>query len=69
MKAFRTAVVYGNVMGSFAVEDFGLTRLLNIGNEEITKRFRLYQTLTQTLDFEGLLSIFPAKRRVLTNGD
>lgn len=47
VKAFKTAVVYGNVMGSFAVEDFGLTRLLNIGNEEITKRFRLYQTLTQ----------------------
>lgn len=47
VKEFKTAVVYGNVMGSFAVEDFGLTRLLNIGNEEIIKRFRLYRTLTQ----------------------
>lgn len=47
VKEFRTAVVYGNVMGSFAVEDFGLTRLLNIGNEEISKRFHLYRTLTQ----------------------
>jgi sugar/nucleoside kinase (ribokinase family) len=47
VKEFRSAVVYGNVMGSFAVEDFGLTRLLRIGNEEITKRFNLYRTLTQ----------------------
>jgi sugar/nucleoside kinase (ribokinase family) len=47
VKEFRSAVVYGNVMGSFAVEDFGLTRLLNIDNEEISKRFHLYRTLTQ----------------------
>jgi sugar/nucleoside kinase (ribokinase family) len=44
---FRSAVVYGNVMGSFAVEDFGLTRLLSIGREEIIKRFHLYRGLTQ----------------------
>ena len=43
---FRSAVVYGNVMGSFAVEDFGLTRLLSIGREEIVKRFHLYRGLT-----------------------
>lgn len=47
VKEFKSAVVYGNVMGSFAVEDFGLTRLLSIGNEEIIKRFHLYRTLTQ----------------------
>jgi cytidine kinase len=47
VREFRSAVVYGNVMGSFAVEDFGLTRLLSIGNEEIFKRFHLYRTLTQ----------------------
>jgi|SRR5918996_136942 sugar/nucleoside kinase (ribokinase family) len=44
---FRSAVVYGNVMGSFAVEDFGLNRLLSIDKEEISKRFHLYRTLTQ----------------------
>ena len=47
VKEFRSAVVYGNVMGSFAVEDFGLTRLLDISSEEISKRFQLYRTLTQ----------------------
>jgi cytidine kinase len=44
---YRSAVVYGNVMGSFAVEDFGLNRLLSIDKEEISKRFHLYRTLTQ----------------------
>jgi sugar/nucleoside kinase (ribokinase family) len=44
---FRSAVVYGNVMGSFTVEDFGLNRLLSIDKEEISKRFHLYRTLTQ----------------------
>lgn len=47
VKDFKSAVVYGNVMGSFAVEDFGLTRLIIIGNEEIVKRFHLYRALTQ----------------------
>lgn len=47
VKDFKSAVVYGNVMGSFAVEDFGLTRLISIGNEEIVKRFHLYRALTQ----------------------
>lgn len=47
VKDFKSAVVYGNVMGSFAVEDFGLTRLISIGNVEIVKRFHLYRALTQ----------------------
>lgn len=47
VKDFKSAVVYGNVMGSFAVEDFGLTRLISISNEEIVKRFHLYRALTQ----------------------
>lgn len=47
VKDFKSAVVYGNVMGSFAVEDFGLSRLISIGNEEIVKRFHLYRALTQ----------------------
>jgi sugar/nucleoside kinase (ribokinase family) len=45
--AFKEAVVYGNVMGSFAVEDFGVSGLLRIGWEDIATRFRLYKRLTQ----------------------
>lgn len=47
MKEFKSAVVYGNVMGSFAVEDFGLTRLLNLGNKDIIDRYHLFRELTQ----------------------
>jgi cytidine kinase len=34
-------------MGSFAVEDFGLTKLLNIGNKDIIDRYHLFRKLTQ----------------------
>jgi len=47
MKEFKSAMVYGNVMGSFAVEDFGLTKLLNIGNKDIIDRYHLFRKLTQ----------------------
>lgn len=47
VEELKFAMVYGNVMGSFAVEDFGLTKLLNVNKEDITQRFDLYRTLTQ----------------------
>jgi len=42
----RRAVVYGSVMGSFAVEDFGLGRLLRLTPDEIEARFREIKNLT-----------------------
>ena len=36
---FRTAMFYGGVMGSFAVERFGTERLQNVTREEIDERF------------------------------
>ncbi len=42
----RRAVVYGSVMASFAVEDFGLQRLLNLSVEEIETRVREFTRLT-----------------------
>jgi len=42
----RRAVVYGSVMASFAVEDFGLTRLLRLTHSEIEQRFREFKNLT-----------------------
>ena len=41
----KEAVVYGNVMGSFAVEDFGVERFLKIGAEDIQRRFEKYRNL------------------------
>jgi len=42
----RRSVVYGSVMGSFAVEDFGLGRLLRLTPGEIESRYREMKSLT-----------------------
>jgi sugar/nucleoside kinase (ribokinase family) len=41
----KEAVIYGNVMGSFAVEDFGVDRLLKITGEDVQRRFEKYRNL------------------------
>ena len=45
--ALRRAMVYGSVMGSFAVERFGLDRLRSLRKSEITARARHFSKLTQ----------------------
>jgi sugar/nucleoside kinase (ribokinase family) len=47
---FRTAMFYGGVMGSFAVERFGTERLQSASREEIDARFKLFQEISH-LDF------------------
>lgn len=42
----RRAMVYGSVMASFAVEDFGLRRTLRLTTGEIEARFREFKKLT-----------------------
>jgi len=42
----RRAVIYGSVMASFAVEEFGLSRLLRLTPEEIEARYRGFKALT-----------------------
>jgi sugar/nucleoside kinase (ribokinase family) len=43
----KEAVIYGNVMGSFAVEDFGIKRLLSITTDDVEARYRKYCNLVQ----------------------
>jgi len=43
----RRAAVYGSVMGSFAVEKFGLQRLLQLAPGEIEARYRELKSLSQ----------------------
>jgi hypothetical protein len=43
----RRAMVYGSVMGSFAVEQFGLERLRKVTRREINARGRHFVKLTQ----------------------
>jgi sugar/nucleoside kinase (ribokinase family) len=44
--AFRRAMFYGSVMGSFAVERFGTERLQQLTREEIDARFEQFRELT-----------------------
>ena len=45
-EALRRAMVYGSVMGSFAVERFGVERLAQLKKSEIKKRAHLFSKLT-----------------------
>jgi len=43
---FRTAMFYGGVMGSFAVERFGTERLQNVSQRDIEARFELFREIS-----------------------
>jgi sugar/nucleoside kinase (ribokinase family) len=43
----RRAVIYGSVMASFDVEEFGLARLLHLTPQEVETRYREFKNLTQ----------------------
>jgi sugar/nucleoside kinase (ribokinase family) len=45
-RAFRRAIVYGSVVASFAVEDFGLKRMLPLTLPEIEERYQRFIELT-----------------------
>lgn len=40
------AIVYGSVVASFVVEDFGMNRLRMVTKEEIDHRYRQFVALT-----------------------
>jgi sugar/nucleoside kinase (ribokinase family) len=46
LSAFRHAMFYGSVMGSFACERFGTERLQKLTRAEIDSRFNLFRELT-----------------------
>ena len=43
---YRTAMVYGSAMGSFAVEKFSVDRFKNLEREEILERIRQFKEMT-----------------------
>jgi sugar/nucleoside kinase (ribokinase family) len=45
LSEMKKAVIYGNVLGSFAVEKYGLEGLLQIKKTDISKRVRLYEKM------------------------
>src|SRR5262245_66506893 len=47
-KGIRRAIVYGSVVASFTVEDFGVKRLTSVSLQDIEER---YKSFTQLTDF------------------
>jgi sugar/nucleoside kinase (ribokinase family) len=45
-RGLRRAIVYGSVVASFTVEDFGVKRLTGVGLEDIEERYRSFAKLT-----------------------
>jgi len=45
LSEIKKAVVYGNVLGSFAVERYGLDGLLNLRKSDILRRVRTYEKM------------------------
>lgn len=44
-KTIKEASLYGNIMGSFAVEDFGINKILNISFKDIEERLKLFKKI------------------------
>tara|TARA_Y100001949_G_scaffold121355_1_gene103224 strand:+ start:1838 stop:2731 length:894 start_codon:yes stop_codon:yes gene_type:complete len=47
LAAIKKSTIYGNVMGSFAVQGYGLDGLLQIKKSDIKKRVALYKKMTR----------------------
>lgn len=45
LSTIKKAVIYGNVLGSFAVEKYGLDGILNLKDSQITKRVNQYEKM------------------------
>ena len=44
-KTLKNAMIHGNIMGSFAIEDYGVEKLANINAEDIKKRHQKYKEI------------------------
>ena len=47
LSTIKKAVIYGNVLGSFAVEKFGLDGILNLKKSQIEKRVKHYEKMVR----------------------
>lgn len=47
ISTMKEAVIYGNVMGAFAVEGFGVEKLLAINREDIQNRYGIYRDMVR----------------------
>ncbi|MFL6362494.1 MAG: PfkB family carbohydrate kinase [Nitrososphaeraceae archaeon] len=47
VNTMKEAVIYGNVMGAFAVEGFGVKKLLEITKEDVQNRYETYRNIVK----------------------
>jgi sugar/nucleoside kinase (ribokinase family) len=45
VNVMKEAVIYGNVMGAFAVQDFGVSSLLSLSKSDIQNRYVKYRDM------------------------
>ena len=45
-QTIKSAVVYGGIVASFAVEEFGLNRLKSLSMAELEERYALFRSIT-----------------------
>lgn len=66
--AMRRAMIFGSVMASFNVEEFGTERVQRLTHEEINERFRAFKQMThfEEIPFERAISA-TAKRKDESN--
>jgi hypothetical protein len=46
-RALRRAIVYGSVLASFVVEDFGARRMWTLTRDDVEARYRQFVALTE----------------------
>jgi sugar/nucleoside kinase (ribokinase family) len=44
-KALKNAMIYGNIMGSFTIEDYGIERLVSVTQQDIIDRHQKYKEI------------------------
>lgn len=44
-KALKNAMIYGNIMGSFTIEDYGVQRLVSVTRKDIMQRHKKYKEI------------------------
>ena len=47
INTMKEGVIYGNVMGAFAVEGFGVQKLLDITKEDVQNRYKTYRNIVK----------------------
>jgi hypothetical protein len=44
-KILKNAVLHGNIMGSFAIEEYGVEKIVSINADDIKKRHEKYKEI------------------------